>query len=247
MEKRGFALGFNWIFVLVSGVVILLVAAVFVVQFSAYTKERARTKTLTHLDNALLSLQNTPGFFSKTVVFPKTVSLKAGCGTISLDGSAIRSDTLIFAPGTLTGREILLGHEQIWPGVDLYYMALPSEERNPTATKQDLFSVSPSNPAEGQGFLSEEVFFGSELSRDEQKTACIQEQIFERSLEQIRILTAKAELLQKRVPSCNYQSSIISLERLEQAALKRDVSVFRSEKDIFLSLEQELGGCPGVQ
>ena len=261
MNNKGMV--FNWIFILIAGAAVLLIASVFLVQYYSLTQERARIDTLKQFDNALGNLATTPGVFVKTIEFAKKMEIETGCESITLNGKSFSFDHILFGPEKLEGRKFKLGHAQI-SGVDVYYLvdskSIPhfSDSRSKDIIKPlDGFVQAGSglvvddeviNFVDGPvSYISDEDLVGGIIVGDSDKFSCLQRRIFEETGERISILKAKARILQREFEGCIYNPIISSFNLLEDAASRGDASAFGIEQEKLENKEKMLGGCPNVQ
>src|SRR3989344_1534895 len=225
MNNKGMV--FNWIFILIAGASILLIASVFLVQYYNLTEERARIDTLRQFDNALGNLGTTPGVFWKTIEFSKKMEIESGCGFIRLNGKSFNFDHILFTPEKLEGRRFKLGHAQI-TGVDVFYLV--DEDSLPHFTDSRSEEITPPldefvKPGSGiavddsvikfaEGpvpYIGEEDLVGGIIVKDSNEFTCLQKKILEESKETISILKSKAVILQREFEECPYSPIISSL------------------------------------
>jgi hypothetical protein len=263
MNKKGIAISFNWIFILVAGAIILLVSMTFLFQYVQFSKDRTRIKTLNELDIAFSDLKTIEGLFVKPVTFQKEKTLKTGCGYIELDGKKVVSEHIIYSPGEIKSKTMLIGHTKIEPGVDVYYITNPNQppvydskdgtvidEKFEDLVKESGFGVGVDSLGlefnDGVvNYISEEELVGGIILNSKEGFECRQKKIFEQMEEQIRILEMKSKFLQRELLDCGYTPLVSSLSRLREASSNGDALNFKSE---YLSFEaMELGGCPDVK
>lgn len=261
LNKKGVA--FNWIFILIAGAAILMISTTFIVQYKEFTTERVRVDTLRNIDIALGGLKNSEGTFLKELEFNKKIDMEFGCEFIRLNGKTFGWDHVVFGSQKLEGKNFLLGHKTV-VGEDVFYFVDPSDlpiytDQRGEEIKAPLNKFVKSsngividdvniNFEDGPiSYIGEEDLVGGIIEGDSKQFSCLQERIFEGAIESIQVSKAKAELLQVKLPECNYNLVIDSLNTLQEAAVNQDVAGFKSEEVLLDNKQRLLGRCPHVR
>ena len=240
-----------------------MVSTVFIVQYKDFSEERARVETLRNIDIALSVLKNSEGTFVKELEFNKKMDLNFGCEFIQLNGKTFSWDHIVFASPDLEGHKFILGHKTVI-GEDVFFFVDPeklpgyvNEREKPIRSPLNKF-VKESNGVridnininfeEGSiPFFGDEDLVGGIIETDLDSFSCLQERIFEGAIQSIQVSKSKAELLQVKMPECNYNLVINSLNKLQEAAINQDVVEFKIENTLLDAKQIQLGRCPYVR
>lgn len=111
MNKRGIALQFNWIFVLIAGALILAFFFSVAMKQSSYSEQRLSLSLSSDLETIFTSAIISEGTSQTLPIPPKGLSFSCseGCDCSFTTGSASKSfrDLVIFAPSTLEGEVVV--------------------------------------------------------------------------------------------------------------------------------------------
>lgn len=127
MNKKGFEIQFNWIFVLVAGTAILLFFTAVVVKQKSSSETSTKATVLKSIE-AIITGASVSTDTTNTIDLPKS-SIEISCGRISLGAvSKQYSNLILFAPASINGDKIVtqtLAFSAPYRATNLLYMTSP--------------------------------------------------------------------------------------------------------------------------
>ena len=106
MNKKGFEVQFNWLFVLVAGAAILLFFTVVVAKQKSVSETSTKAAVLKSIE-AIITGAGISSDTINTVNIPES-DIEVGCGRVSIGGVSKQYQSLIlFAPGFIRGSKII--------------------------------------------------------------------------------------------------------------------------------------------
>lgn len=242
----------------------MLVGVGFLMQYNKLMDERSKIDTIKQTENTLDNIRGNPGFFMKIVNFPVRRKLEFDCDIIIVDGRPFKWDKIIFAPKKIESGAVVVAHVLVDPGVDVYYVfdanKKPYVNDLDSVIEEDFNFYVVNNPSVGLevsdglihfedgsvSYLSEWDAVGAAVVSDKGKFECLQKKILVESLDILEIQKKKAKLLSLKT-ECDYGLVIASLEKLENYAIKGEVSKYSRELEILENKQKQLGACPDVR
>lgn len=111
-SKKGFAIAFNWIFVVIVGAIILIFFVRFAFQHKATSEQLTTRQIVTTIDDSLNAFSNSLKS-NKDISFGLTTEIRFGCEDISSLDYSKKSNKIIFSPKILKGKKIQ-AWTQLW-------------------------------------------------------------------------------------------------------------------------------------
>lgn len=139
MQKRGLAIQFNFIFVIVAGAIILSFFTGFAFRYKDLQEDRNEIEVLKTFDNALYALQSSSLLTTKEANLPTRVEFD--CDNIIVNDKKLKTSKYIFAPTSL-GKNTLIWYNPwkfpfriadfyyIIPKTQKFYLVYDSESKN---------------------------------------------------------------------------------------------------------------------
>ena len=249
MEKRGLAVQFNWMFVIIAGAIILIFFTGFALKYKDLQQERSQVEVLKTMDNILFSLQANSLATTNQLNIP--IETIFNCGDIMIDDKTIENENIAISPTEVKGSSIIW--YQPWRSpfrITNFYYILPLDykiylvyddktEKNvdyllkklPSALKNNFIKIKPNQVKDNQGKL---IYFANTK---------IGLQVIPSSYEQ-----GLLKLNNKQASYENFEllmSGIISKDLLEYECIKKqalrdynNIALIYKQKATYLSTKQ---------